>query len=161
MPIDAARLLVKEGVNVIAGNSGGRSTLCGSVTLGRGTQMERSFTSLTVRRLCLSITNAIDGATRWAVFEPNAEKVAERIQSQVHAYMCYLADAGAFVDESFLVQCNAGSHSYPINPHRGITILLGFHPIGSDEPLSLTIHQTVSGCRVATTAFAPATAECA
>jgi len=161
VPIDDARSLVKEGVNVIAGNTGGRSTLCGSVTLGRGTQMERSFSSLTVRRLCLSITNAIDSATRWAVFEPNAEEVAERIQSQVHAYMCYLADAGAFVDDGFLVQCNAGSHSYPINPHRGITILLGFHPVGSDEPLSLTIHQTVSGCRVATTAFAPATAECA
>ncbi len=159
--IDDARLLVKEGLNVIAGNTAGRSTLCGSVTLGRSTQMERSFTSLNVRRLCLSITNAIDGATRWAVFETDAARVTERIQSQVHAYMCYLADAGAFVDDSFLVQCNAGLQSYPIDPDRGITILLGFHPVGSDEPLSLTIHQTVSGCRVATTAFAPATAECA
>ena len=159
--IDDARLLVKEGLNVIAGNTAGRSTLCGSVTLGRGTQMERNFTSLTVRRLCLSITNAIDGATRWAVFEPDAASVAERIQSQVHAYMCYLADAGAFVDDGFFVQCNAGLHSYPIDPNRGITILLGFHPVGSDEPVSLTLHQTISGCRVATTAFAPATAECA
>ncbi len=159
--VDDARLLVKEGLNVIAGNTAGRATLCGSVTLGRGTQMERNFTSLTVRRLCLSITNAIDGATRWAVFGPNAAPVAERIQSQVHAYMCYLADIGALVDDAFLVQCNAGLHAYPIDPDRGITILLGFHPIGSDEPLSLTLHQTISGCRVATTAFAPATAECA
>ncbi len=159
--IDDARLLVKEGLNVIAGNMAGRSTLCGSVTLGRGTQMERNFTSLNVRRLCLSITNAIDGATRWAVFEPDAARVAERIQSQVHAYMCYLADAGAFVDDAFLVQCNTGLHSYPVDPDRGITILLGFHPVDSDEPVSLTLHQTISGCRVATTAFAPATAECA
>jgi len=159
--IDEAGLLVKEGLNVIAGNTAGRSTLCGSVTLGRGTQMERSFTSLDVRRLCLSITNAIDGATRWAVFEPNAARVAERVQSQVHAYMCYLTDAGAFVDDAFLVQCNAGLHSHPVDPDRGITILLGFHPVGSDHPVSLTLHQTISGCRVATTAFAPATAECA
>ncbi len=159
--IDDARILVKEGLNVIAGNTAGRSTLCGSVTLGRGRQMDRNFTSLNVKRLCLSITNAIDGATRWTVFEPDVARVAERIRSQVHAYMCYLADAGAFVDDSFFVQCNAGLQSYPIDPDRGITILLGFHPVGSDEPLSLTIHQTVSGCRVATTAFAPATAECA
>ncbi len=159
--IDEARLLVKEGLNVIAGNMAGRSTLCGSVTLGRGTQMERNFTNLNVRRLCLSITNAIDGATRWAVFEPDAARVAERIQSQVHAYMCYLADAGAFVDDTFLVQSNAGLHSRPIDPERGITILLVFHPVGADEPVSLTLHQTISGCRVATTAFAPATAECA
>ena len=161
VPIDDARLLVKEGLNVIAGNTAGRATLCGSVTLGRGIQMERSYSSLTVRRLCLSITNAIDRATRWAVFEPDAASVAERIQSQVHAYMCYLADAGALVDDGFLVQCNTGLHSYPVNPDRGITILLGFHPVGSDEPVSLTIHQTVSGCRVATTAFAPADAEVA
>ena len=159
--IDEARLLVKEGLNVVAGNTAGRSTLCGSVTLGRGTQMERIFTSLTVRRLCLSITNAIDRATRWAVFEPDAARVAERIQSQVHAYMCYLADAGAFVDDAFFVQCNAALHSSPIDPDRGITILLGFHPIGSDDPVSLTLHQAISGCRVATTAFAPVSAEVA
>ena len=159
--IDDARSLVKEGLNVIAGNTAGRSTLCGSVTLGCGTQMERSFTSLTVRRLCLSITNAIDAATRWAVFEPDVPSVAEKVQSQVHAYMCYLANAGVFVDEAFLVQCNAGLHVHPIDPDRGITILLGFHPVGSDEPVSLTLHQTVSGFRVASTAFAPATAECA
>jgi phage tail sheath protein FI len=159
--IDDARLLVKEGLNVIAGNTAGRSTLCGSVTLGCGTQMERNFTSLVVRRLCLSITNAIDAATRWAVFEPDTAHVAERIQSQVHAYMCSLADAGAFVDDAFLVQCNAGLHANPVDPDRGITILLGFHPVGCNDPVSLTLHQTISGCRVATTAFAPATAECA
>jgi hypothetical protein len=159
--IDEARLLVKEGLNVIAGKTAGRSTLCGSVTLGRGTQMQRSFTSLSVKRLCLSITNAIDNATRWAVFEPDAVQAASRIHSQVHAYMCYLADAGAFVDDAFMVQCHAEHHSHPIIQNRGITILLGFHPTGSDEPVSLTLHQTVSGCRVATTAFAPANAEVA
>jgi phage tail sheath protein FI len=123
--------------------------------------MQRSFTSLSVKRLCVSITNAIDNATRWAVFEPDAVQAASRIQSQVHAYMCYLADAGAFVDDAFMVQCHAEHHSHPIIQNRGITILLGFHPTGSDEPVSLTLHQTVSGCRVATTAFAPANAEVA
>lgn len=159
--IDEARMLVKEGLNVIAGNTAGRATLCGSVTLGGGAQVDRSFTSLTVRRLCLYITNAIDRATRWAVFEPDPARVAERIQSQVHAFMCYLADAGALANDDFLVQCNAGLHAYPIDPDRGITILLAFHPASSDEPVSLTLHQTISGCRVATTAFAPATAEVA
>ncbi len=158
---DNARLLVKEGLNVIAGNTGGRATLCGSVTLGRGIQMDRKFTSLTVRRLCLMITNAIERSTRWAVFESDAAQVTERIQAQVHAYMCYLADAGAFLDEHFLVQCDAGLKSHSINPDRGITVLLTFHPLGADEPVSLTLHQTASGCRVATTAFAPVMAECA
>lgn len=159
--IDEARMLVREGLNVIVANTSGRATLCGAVTLGRGTQMERSFTSLTVKRLCLYITNTIDRATRWAVFGADAASVADRIRAQVHAFMCYLADAGAFIDSDFLVQCRVALHSQPIASHRGITILLGFHPVGSDTPVSLTLHQTASGCRVATTAFAPASAKVA
>ncbi|MFQ5548866.1 MAG: hypothetical protein ACE5FV_11285 [Woeseia sp.] len=159
--IDDARPLVKAGLNVIAGNTAGRATLCGSVTLGRGTQADRKFTTLNVRRLCLSITNAIDRATRCAVFEMQTSQLAERIHAQVHAYMCGLADEGVFVDDHFFVQCDAGFHSRPTDPERGITILLAFHPVGAEEPVSLTLHQTVSGFRVATTAFAPASAECA
>ena len=38
---------------------------------------------------------------------------------------------------------------------------LAFHPVGSDKSISLTLHQTVSGCRVTTTAFAPVVEQCA
>jgi len=54
-----AQMLVREGINVIAGRIGGRASLCGSVTLGRANQVDRRFSSLTVRRLCLSMTNSI------------------------------------------------------------------------------------------------------
>jgi hypothetical protein len=107
------------------------------------------------------ITSTIDHATRWAVFEPNDAGLAKRIQALVHAYMVSLADTGAFVDDRFVVQCDAGLHARPVDPHRGISILLGFHPTGADNAVSLTLHQTVSGCRAATTAFAPVTAACA
>ena len=159
--VDDSRALVREGLNVIAGHLAGRATFCGSVTLGRGSPVERSFSSLTVRRLCLALTNAIERATRWSVFEPNVCQVAERIQSQVHAYMCGLAEDGAFADDIFSVQCDAGLHSHPVDPHRGVTVLLNFHPAGSSEAVSLTVHQTVTGYRVATTAFAPFAANCA
>ena len=152
---------MKEGINVIAGRTAGRATVCGSVTLARGGQMDGKFTSLTVRRLCLEITNTIDHATRWTAFAPNTTSVAERVNGMVHAYMCGLADSGAFTDDMFVVKCDAGLHSRPVNKDRGITILLAFHPVGSDEPVSLTLHQTTSGCRVATTAFAPVVDECA
>lgn len=161
LEIEQARLLVREGFNVVAGRAGGCATLNGSVTMGRRVQMEKTYASLSVRRFCLMITNTIDHATRWAVFERNDAALAKRIQSLVHAYMCSLADAGAFVNDHFVVQCDAGMHSLPIDPHRGISILLGFHPTGSDQAISLTLHQTASGCRVAATAFAPVSAECA
>ena len=159
--VDDAQMLVKEGINVIAGHTAGRAMICGSVTLARGGQLDGKFSSLTVRRLCLEITNTIDHATRWTAFAPNSTGVAERVNSLVHAYMSSLADSGAFADDMFVVQCDAGLHSRPVNKDRGITTLLAFHPVGSDETVSLTLHQTMSGCRVATTAFAPVVNECA
>ncbi len=158
--IDDAQMLVKEGINVIAGRTAGRSTVCGSVTLARDAQLEDNFSSLTVMRLCLYITNSIDLATRWTVFAPNTTAVAERVNSLVHAYMSGLADEGAFEDDLFVVQCDAGLHARPANKNRGVTVILAFHPAGAEEPVSLTLHQTLTGCRVATTAFAPVFDEC-
>jgi len=156
-----AHLLVKEGINVIAGLTPGHTFVCGSVTLAHGTQPEDELSNLTTRRLCLKITNAIDRATRWAVFEADANKVGERVVSQVHSFMCTLSDAGAFENEHFLVQCDAGPKSRKLDPDRGITVLIAFHPAGSHKTVSLTVHQTAAGCRVATTAFAPVRAEVA
>ncbi|MDX1403934.1 MAG: hypothetical protein R3192_05330 [Woeseiaceae bacterium] len=153
--IEDAQLLVREGINVIAGRTAGRSTVCGSVTLARDAQLDDRFASLTITRLCLHITNTIDLATRWTVFAPNTTAVADRVNSIVHAYMSGLADQGAFEDDLFVVQCDAGLHSSPVNKERGVTVILMFHPAGSDETVSLTLHQTLTGCRVATTAFAP------
>jgi hypothetical protein len=158
---DDARALIRQGMNVIAAEAGRPLRLQGSVTLARNCPMDRKFVSLPVRRLCLTITNAIERATRWAVFQPNEPHVADRINAQVHAYLSSLADAGAFAGDHFVVQCDAGLHAGPNDPERGVTILLAFRPAGVDEAISLTLHQTVSGCRVATTAFAPSLANCA
>lgn len=158
---DDAHLLIKAGLNVIVGETPGHTMLCGSVTLAHGTQVGSEFARLTTRRLCLTITNAIDRATRWAVFEAHSSAAAESIVNQVHAFMCALSDAGAFENNQFLVQCHAGLRRKPVDPDRGVTILLAFHPAGSDETVSLTLHQSVSGFRVSTTAFAPVRAEVA
>jgi len=159
--VEDARLLVKEGLNVIAGRADGRAALCGSVTLARDAQVDRNSLSLTVRRFCLDITTTIEQATRWAVFETDSVPVSKRLQSQVHAYMCSLADEGALADEDFAVHCEAALQTTPINPECSVTVMLIFRPIGAMEPVSITLHQTPSGCRVATTAFALTTAECA
>jgi len=158
---DDAHLLVKEGLNVIVGHAPGGTMMCGSVTLAHGTQVGDEFARLTTRRLCLMITKTIDRATRWAVFEQHTSAVSESIVNQVHSFMCALSDYGAFENDHFLVQCDAGLRRQPVDPDRGITIMLAFHPAGSDETVSLTLHQSVSGCRVSTTAFAPVRAEVA
>ncbi|HWM27722.1 MAG TPA: hypothetical protein VNQ14_04640, partial [Woeseiaceae bacterium] len=80
---------------------------------------------------------------------------------QVHKYLSCLAEAGAFAGDQFVVQCDAGLHTQPNNRQRGVTVLLAFRPAGAAEAIALTLHQTVSGCRVTTTAFAPSLAHCA
>lgn len=156
-----AAQLVREGINVVTGLPGGQTVLGGSVTLARNGQLNRQFGRLPDRRLCLVVTRAIERATRWAVFEANEPRLAERIQAQIHAYLTGLAEAGAFADDRVCVLCDAGLHADAVDPRRGLTILLAFRPAGAEQTISLTLHQTVAGCRVATTAFAPVHTRCA
>ena len=72
--------------------------------------------------------------------------------------MSHLANSGAFAGSKFVVQCDTGLFSNASDPDRGVTILLAFRPAGTEEDIALTLHQTIAGCRVSTTAFAPVTA---
>jgi phage tail sheath protein FI len=150
-----SHLLNRAGLNVLAKGPTGRARLRGSVTMGRGSEEHREFASLPVRRFCLRLVNSIAIAARWAVFEPDDEKLAKRIRAQVLTYFAYLSELGAFADQHFVVQCDAGVSHRADSERHGVTILLAFHPSGSDEPISLTLHLTAAGCRVGSAAFAP------
>jgi len=103
----------------------------------------------------LQVLKSIDEATRWAVFEAENERLAARIRAQVTAYLSGLADLGAFADDNFIVECDAGLRKREDDVGHGFAIFVAFHPRASAEPVSFTLHQTVAGCRVASTAFAP------
>lgn len=152
---DAAQILVRVGLNVISKGAAGSARFEGNVTMSRGSESQREFASLPARRLCLQIVNAIRQATRWAVFEHVDAQLAAQIQSQVRAYLSQLADLGAFVNDRFFVHCEAGLSGRADIAEHGVTILISMHPIACREPVSFTLHHTVAGCRVASTAFAP------
>jgi hypothetical protein len=158
---DDAQMLSREGLNVLTRGAAGRARLCNSVTLGRGSEAHRRFASLPVRRLCLQVINSIDQATRWAVFEADDANLANRIRSQVTAYLAALSNMGAFENDRFVVECDAGLCQRDDSLEHGVTILIIFHPLGCVESVSFTLHQTVAGCRVTTTAFAPVMEDCA
>jgi phage tail sheath protein FI len=155
--VDATQMqtLFRSGLNVIAKGPAGSARLHGSVTMCRGSESPRLFSSLPVRRLCLQVLKSIDEATRWAVFESENERLADRIRGQVTAYLSCLADLGAFEDDSFIVECDAGLRRREEGVDHGFAIFVAFHPRASEEPVSFTLHQTVAGSRVASTAFAP------
>ena len=158
---DDGYALARAGINAITKGPANRAQIDGKRTLARGSESHRVFMSLPVRRLCLRVVNSIDLATRWAVFEKPDEKLTERIRAQILAYLKNLAALGAFTNNRFVVQCDAGVARHEDPLRHGVTILLVFHPIGSSIPVSFTIHQTVSGCRVTSTAFAPVAEDCA
>ena len=150
---DEQYLLTRAGLNVLVRGPVGKARLAGSVTMGRGSETHAGFVELPVRRLCLQIINTIAKATRWAVFEPEDSTLATRLRGQVLTYLDCLNDLGAFANDDFIVRCDAGVSNRADSKDHGTTILLLFHPVGCDEPISLTLHQTASGFRVGSTAF--------
>ncbi len=146
-------LLERSGLNGLVIDGTHRLRVTGDRTLARGTEPHRRQTKLPVQRLCLALNHAIDAATRWAVFERPGPRLAELVQAQVSASFVALYEHGALADATFDVSCNveraAGS-----GPHA-IELLLSFTPASCRYPLSFTLHQTVAGCRVTSTAFAP------
>ena len=149
------QLLSRAGLNVLSPGPAGRTRVVGSVTLGRGLEIHRDYTSLPVRRFCLQVANAIARATRWVVFESNDAEVVGRIREQVLTYLRGLDDLGAFVGSTFAVRCHAAAQQRSGAQENSVTIVLAFHPVGSEERVSLTLQLTPAGCRVGHTAFAP------
>ena len=152
---EEVQVLVREGINVIVPGPAAKARVTGSTTMARGSEMQRPLASLAVRRLCLRIVNSIEQATRWAVFEPVDETLAQRIRSQVFAFLSALVDMGAFVNDRIDVQCDPGMRGTPAGAGHGVSILISFQPHGCEKPISLTLHQSTQGFRVASTAFAP------
>ena len=154
-------MLNRAGLNVVTMGPGRRARLAGDVTMARGSEQHRKFAALSVRRLCLQIVATISRAIRWAVFEPGEQALADHVRGQVLAYFHCLGDLGAFADSRFIVECDAGVSNRSDAAEHGVTILLVFHPVGCDAPVSLTLHLTPAGCRVGSTAFAPTIENCA
>ena len=87
--------------------------------------------------------------------------MALQIRAQVHAYMSALVDLGAFESDRIYVQCDAETGKKSKVAHPGVAIMIAFQPRDCSAPVSLTLHQSTAGCRVASTAFGPVIDDCA
>lgn len=151
---DTASTLSRQGLNIIEMQPGGRAAIVTAVTMGRGSEEHGLFSSLPVRRLYLEIVNAVEQGTRWAVFEEDDSQLSERLRSQVSAYLAAMTDMGAFEDDEFTVECDAGLCKRDDRLERGVTIMVRFQPVGFSRSVSFTLHQSISGSRVMSSAFA-------
>jgi phage tail sheath protein FI len=152
--VDDQAALIRAGINVINKGTTGAVHCYGSVTMGRSSS--RQFVDLRVARLCLRVIYAVDEATRWAVFAGDNAELAKHIRAQVAACLASFAALGAFENDNFVVECDAGMRKRVVGAGQGFAIFVAFQPLTSTESLAFTIHQTVAGSRVTSTAFAPA-----
>lgn len=152
--VNDASALIRAGINVITKGPAGAAQVHGSVTMGRSSS--RQFVDLCVTRSCMRVISALDEATRWAVFAGDDARLAERIRAQVSACLASFGAMGAFANERFIVECDAGMRKRLDGASQGFSIFVAFQPLAATEPVAFTIHQTVAGSRIASTAFAPA-----
>ena len=89
------------------------------------------------------------------MFEAWDKNLARRVRAQVLTYFYSLSDHGAFADDDFAVDCDVGVSKRADKQEHGVTLMLRFRPVSSDETVSLTLHLTASGCRVGSTVFGP------
>lgn len=154
-----AAALQRAGINAIAATRDGRSVVTGDVTMAQAESCDRQQQSLPARRLCLQLGKSLERATRWAVFDADQVHAARQVEQQVYGYMQALAEAGAFAADRFSVR--AAVQRDTAGTDRGLTVMLEFQPAFLPDPVSLTLYQAPSGCRMATTAFAPVSKACA
>jgi hypothetical protein len=126
-------MLHRAGLNVIAAGPAGRSRVTGSVSMSRGSEAHRKFACLPVRRTCLQIISTVSSAARWAVFEPGDKNLARRVRAQVLTYFYCLHDLGAFANDNFVVECDAGVSNRDDVDEHGVTVMLVFQPAGASH----------------------------
>lgn len=146
--LDAAeqQKLNRAGMNSFVINARRRGAISGDRSLSRGSEAHIAFNRLSVRRTILQIVNTIDHATRWAIFEKLDERYADRLRGQLLTYLDRLLDLEAFEDAEISVDCAPMAGT-------GVSVDLRFTPRGMRDPVSLTLHQSVGGLKVAGTAF--------
>ncbi|MGB5345246.1 MAG: hypothetical protein WBN23_03685 [Woeseia sp.] len=146
-------LLQRAGVNAIMAAADGRQVLRGDITMAHAAATDVLNSRLSMKRFSLKIARTIERATRWAVFEQDRALAAERVERQVEELLHLLAQRGAIF--AAFVRCETHHDAPEMRSERGLAVMLTLQCAAAPEPISLTVYQTASGCRVTSTAFAP------
>lgn len=126
------------GVNCLRVLPGTGPVVWGARTLRGGDALgDSTWRYVPVRRLALYIEESVMRATRWAVFEPNDERLWERLRVNINAILQGLfrqgALAGSTASEAYFVRCDA-STTLPADLAKGlVNVQVGFAPMKPAE----------------------------
>ena len=138
-------VLNPQGINCLRTFPIGGTVVWGARTMRGATALADEYRYIPVRRLLLYIMDWLEVNTRWAVFEPNDEKLWSELRLQIGTFMKDLFKEGALVgksaDEALFVRCDA-STTTPEDQDNGIVrVQVGFAPVKPAEFVVITVEQ--------------------
>ena len=117
----------------------------GARTLAGSDRADSEFKYVSVRRFFIYIEQSLSNGTRWAVFEPNDEKLWAQLSSSVDAFMHTLFLQGVFQGatpaQAYFVKCDASNNPQASIDQGVVNILVGFAPVNPAEFVLIQIQQ--------------------
>lgn len=111
----------------------------GARTLRGSDELSDDYKYVPVRRLALYIEESIYRGTKWAVFEPNDERLWSSLRLTVGSFLAGLEQQGAFY--SYTVACD-GTTTTPDDIAAGIVnVIIGIAPVKPAEFVVIQIQQ--------------------
>lgn len=122
----------------------------GSRTLQGADGVATEWKYVPVRRTALFIEESIERGLRWAVPEPNDERLWASVRSSVDTFMLGLFRAGAFQGrtprDSYFVRCGLGETMTQTDVDAGrLTVEIGFAPLKPAEFIVLHVRARAAG----------------
>jgi hypothetical protein len=149
LPAEMRHRLQSAGLNILERWPGGRVLCAGDRTLAASDCPVPAWRSLSVRRLGLMVERTLLHGTRWVVFEPPGDGLAERLRDQLSGWLESLRFSGRLAgdtSEAWFVDVN--EIPLPQRPAR-VEFTVGFAPHRPREFIICRVSQGLDGARLA------------
>jgi phage tail sheath protein FI len=135
LPESESARLAAAGVCPLRRFSGQGIRVWGARTLASAQEPEWKYVS--VRRLFLFVEDSIDHGTRWAVFEPNDERLWRSIRTSIEDFLFGLYQSGALVgrtpQDAYFVRCDRMTMTQDDIDNGRLVCLVGIAPVRPAE----------------------------
>jgi phage tail sheath protein FI len=139
--------LEEAGVNSIRAFPGQGIRVWGARTLSS----DPEWRHVPVRRVFLHLARSIDQGTRWTAFEPNDERLREKLREQVERFLDRSWRDGALAGESandaYYVKCDAETNPPEVIEAGQVVCEIGIAPVKPREFAILRLSRTAAAAR--------------
>ena len=138
-------VLNPQGINCIRVLGGRGIRIWGARTLST----DPLWKYVNIRRLFLYLEESIEEGTQWVVFEPNNEKLWDRVKQTISQFLTRVWKDGALIgttpEEAFFVKCDRTTMTQDDIDNGRLIVLIGVAPVKPAEFVIFRIAQWAGG----------------